>query len=106
LSIHCFGVSPDLDSFPTRRSSDLGGQQQARERVAEVVEPEVRSTTRYERGCAHRRPGPAHQRGCRTRAAHREAAKSATPTTTNEDRKSTRLNSSHDQISYAVFCLK
>src|SRR2546421_7368277 len=23
-----------------------------------------------------------------------------------EDRKSTRLNSSHDQISYAVFCLK
>src|SRR2546421_8768888 len=25
---------------------------------------------------------------------------------TNQDRKSTRLNSSHDQISYAVFCLK
>src|SRR2546428_9548054 len=25
---------------------------------------------------------------------------------TNVDRKSTRLNSSHDQISYAVFCLK
>src|SRR5206468_1106555 len=24
----------------------------------------------------------------------------------NQDRKSTRLNSSHDQISYAVFCLK
>src|SRR5256886_4386488 len=24
----------------------------------------------------------------------------------NEDRKSTRLNSSHSQISYAVFCLK
>ena len=24
----------------------------------------------------------------------------------NLDRKSTRLNSSHDQISYAVFCLK
>ena len=23
-----------------------------------------------------------------------------------EDRNSTRLNSSHDQISYAVFCLK
>src|SRR2546421_8223576 len=27
-------------------------------------------------------------------------------TTTHRDRKSTRLNSSHDQISYAVFCLK
>src|SRR2546421_5463427 len=25
---------------------------------------------------------------------------------TGRDRKSTRLNSSHDQISYAVFCLK
>src|SRR2546421_8070284 len=25
---------------------------------------------------------------------------------TSRDRKSTRLNSSHDQISYAVFCLK
>src|SRR3712207_7008341 len=27
-------------------------------------------------------------------------------TTTSEDRKSTRLNSSHANISYAVFCLK
>src|SRR2546428_6967559 len=27
-------------------------------------------------------------------------------TNTSQDRKSTRLNSSHDQISYAVFCLK
>src|SRR2546427_6957134 len=28
------------------------------------------------------------------------------PTVYNADRKSTRLNSSHSQISYAVFCLK
>src|SRR2546427_5682843 len=28
------------------------------------------------------------------------------PDTGEEDRKSTRLNSSHSQISYAVFCLK
>src|SRR5206468_8638433 len=34
-----------------------------------------------------------------------EAAEYAEPAFT-EDRKSTRLNSSHDQISYAVFCLK
>src|SRR2546428_6398179 len=27
------------------------------------------------------------------------------PPTETEDRKSTRLNSSHDQISYAVFCM-
>src|SRR5206468_10101975 len=32
---------------------------------------------------------------------------SGTPSwSTSVDRKSTRLNSSHDQISYAVFCLK
>src|SRR2546430_17149716 len=31
---------------------------------------------------------------------------SAGPLTVNQDRKSTRLNSSHSQISYAVFCLK
>src|SRR2546421_8352768 len=37
----------------------------------------------------------------RSRAASRRAAASA-----DGDRKSTRLNSSHDQISYAVFCLK
>src|SRR5438270_4128461 len=36
------------------------------------------------------------------------AAKSMAPTmiTPGPDRKSTRLNSSHSQISYAVFCLK
>src|SRR2546430_16179050 len=33
-----------------------------------------------------------------------ERTEAAAPTT--EDRKSTRLNSSHSQISYAVFCLK
>src|SRR2546430_8013440 len=31
---------------------------------------------------------------------------SATTTSSTKDRKSTRLNSSHSQISYAVFCLK
>src|SRR2546421_8517215 len=36
-------------------------------------------------------------------SAPRVSSTTPTPTT---DRKSTRLNSSHDQISYAVFCLK
>src|SRR2546428_9083153 len=35
--------------------------------------------------------------------AHRNSPCNMTPSS---DRKSTRLNSSHDQISYAVFCLK
>src|SRR2546427_5460900 len=33
-------------------------------------------------------------------------AKIGRPTRARQDRKSTRLNSSHSQISYAVFCLK
>src|SRR5688572_33410468 len=37
-----------------------------------------------------------------TTTAVSRAARSSVP----EDRKSTRLNSSHSQISYAVFCLK
>src|SRR2546430_7723843 len=35
-----------------------------------------------------------------------EALRSTLPRHTYLDRKSTRLNSSHSQISYAVFCLK
>src|SRR5690348_17631702 len=47
-----------------------------------------------------RRPQPATGRVVRTgRAGDRR-------TTTHRDRKSTRLNSSHPSISYAVFCLK
>src|SRR3712207_7159215 len=38
--------------------------------------------------------------------AHAPAALPATATETTVDRKSTRLNSSHANISYAVFCLK
>src|SRR5206468_13017638 len=53
-------------------------------------------------------PGVRQQR--RRRAAHEHRATSllthSRVTTWVTDRKSTRLNSSHDQISYAVFCLK
>src|SRR2546422_3195197 len=34
------------------------------------------------------------------------SAETGKPLTTHQDRKSTRLNSSHGYISYAVFCLK
>src|SRR2546430_13263282 len=37
---------------------------------------------------------------------YRTAAPSTARTPMTKDRKSTRLNSSHSQISYAVFCLK
>src|SRR2546430_12886648 len=64
-------------------------------------------------GCGSRRHGVS---GAPARAKEREAASSTrttrTPSSalargaTRPDRKSTRLNSSHSQISYAVFCLK
>src|SRR5690606_41670109 len=76
----------DLHSFPTRRSSDL---------------PEPTDThaahdddTRSDR----RRLGADRSRRPRTRI---EVVGRPLP-----DRKSTRLNSSHVKISYAVFCLK
>src|SRR5204862_8277725 len=44
---------------------------------------------------------PAHPRRAQARAAARKPVTGCPP-----DRKSTRLNSSHVEISYAVFCLK
>src|SRR5690242_21454607 len=75
----------DLFSFPTRRSSDLA-------RV---------------RGARARAGAPARAaRSRRDPAAARRAAERAVGAAGHEDRKSTRLNSSHMSISYAVFCLK
>src|SRR5438034_8655507 len=69
----------DLHSFPTRRSSDL---------------PRVPAPTRS--GNTH--PPPArHERTSPGRSAESRPC---------GDRKSTRLNSSHTVISYAVFCWK
>src|SRR5206468_5122358 len=71
-----------LHSFPTRRSSDLGlrpGRDRPRLREPHGVRAVLAGTS----AVLHR--GGRHFR---------------------LDRKSTRLNSSHDQISYAVFCLK
>src|SRR2546430_9415105 len=52
-----------------------------------------RSQGRHPTADAARHPSPQHGRDRRPRQERR-------------DRKSTRLNSSHSQISYAVFCLK
>src|SRR2546430_10870805 len=52
----------------------------------------------------HRRSGPGFLPGTAT---HPEAPRPAAHAEIGgRDRKSTRLNSSHSQISYAVFCLK
>src|SRR5207248_5135731 len=90
----------DLPSFPTRRSSDLGPVVGARPPSA---------GRRQLPGVLPRRPHPRRGRpaelvrGTLRRGGRRaEAAESAAL----PDRKSTRLNSSHRTISYAVFCLK
>src|SRR5206468_10572172 len=80
-----------LHSFPTRRSSDLIDAKVGSagwEKICRAMEAAFRSR-QFERGVID---GIA--------AVSRELAKHF------PDRKSTRLNSSHDQISYAVFCLK
>src|SRR3989442_11075648 len=82
-----YGDPRDLPSFPTRRSSDLAGElQHPQARVASCV------LAAHE--CVqHRRPDVS----C-------DLAVDIGPAVL--DRKSTRLNSSHVRISYAVFCLK
>src|SRR5438034_7200444 len=77
------GEHRDLHSFPTRRSSDLAGP--PREGRAAFVR-----ARRTPRGARRRVLGLARHGGLPARS----------------DRKSTRLNSSHTVISYAVFCLK
>src|SRR5688500_19812034 len=72
-------------SFPTRRSSDLRHWSPSQQR------------SRHERAAT----GNAATRGQRRGPQHRTG-----DCTANADRKSTRLNSSHLVISYAVFCLK
>src|SRR5206468_8902245 len=98
--------TPNLDllSFPTRRSSDLSADRLSIHQLllgteAQEEEPgrSGPGTVGDEREARHPAPGAGdiggRGGGCGVRLGLR-------------DRKSTRLNSSHDQISYAVFCLK
>src|SRR5438132_10784780 len=71
----------DLHSFPTRRSSDLGAKTEILLGVLGVLAVSI--SARY-----------------------LQAAPAALPRPARTDRKSTRLNSSHTVMSYAVFCLK
>src|SRR5688572_31753240 len=75
---------PRSTLFPTRRSSDL---------IKERFNHDYHSC--HDQGAA---------RAVRRRIRRREEC--AHRSEWRQDRKSTRLNSSHSQISYAVFCLK
>src|SRR5207249_8448023 len=90
-----------LHSFPTRRSSDLAPVQRLADRVSAVFVPAVVLTAALT-FLAWALWGP------EPRLAHALVSAVAVliiacPCA---DRKSTRLNSSHVSISYAVFCLK
>src|SRR5690606_41326686 len=90
LSLPCCLGRRALRSFPTRRSSDL--ELQERLPYRSVWSPDLSALRR--RGAA----------ACTRGEAARDAAASAGRR--GGDRKSTRLNSSHVKISYAVSCLK
>src|SRR5699024_12822990 len=91
----CSGALPALPSFPTRRSSDLLRDEYVR-----------RDESPYRRRAPHAQPGRGdHQRHIPARE-HRRADDGNLLRIERGDRKSTRLNSSHVSISYAVFCLK
>src|SRR5690606_41757440 len=92
FSFYASAAHRDLHSFPTRRSSDLLPVPCRR---GDSKSPEVKRRRWMLR--------------CRTGSARpRRISRSCTKPKRERcaDRKSTRLNSSHVKISYAVFCLK
>src|SRR5439155_12474217 len=102
----CPGDLRGVPSFPTRRSSDLLGALDRlddlpeRGVAAEAGGPDLQGAGLVDRTGIHRRP-----RGFLDRqrfAGNRGLINDRV--TSGEDRKSTRLNSSHVAISYAVFC--
>src|SRR5207247_6535604 len=103
VSVTLLRPLPLLPAFPTRRSSDLGRARWAGAGGGSPRATASREATpaRDERGSVRRDP-PASSRG-NERAPSRRGRSWAS---CRGDRKSTRLNSSHEWISYAVFCLK
>src|SRR5690606_41852233 len=93
---------PVLPSFPTRRSSDLI--------ASDVSEENCSGRPRLFSGKLFPLLISAHISFRRFRCAASPAPPYGTPACApsppRPDRKSTRLNSSHVKISYAVFCLK
>src|SRR5437899_9593599 len=90
---------PALHSFPTRRSSDLArAREDAVRRLVPRAVPHAPEDLAAGRVGEHRL-GEAHDPALHLRQVDVLALAGA-------DRKSTRLNSSHLGISYAVFCLK
>src|SRR5690606_41407860 len=101
ISLLSVALAPSLHLFPTRRSSDLekitGGNWPAKEVRHRRLEESVQVMKRLWTGESV------------TYSGHIEVENATLytkPKSPPLDRKSTRLNSSHVKISYAVFCLQ
>src|SRR5207248_10901700 len=95
-----------LHSFPTRRSSDLNRVSLSRAFGSTLTEEgslRCRDTPRIDRARATHPGGHDHERNHDSECTDRGPP--VLCTRCRGDRKSTRLNSSHRTISYAVFCL-
>src|SRR5438477_5794309 len=91
---------PVLHSFPTRRSSDLERRRHCHARRWAILRDGARRDVDMEVGAAQCLLVNAELIGVGLGIRERGPGRLL------QDRKSTRLNSSHMSISYAVFCLK
>src|SRR5207253_9217104 len=102
FSFYCSRPHPTLHSFPTRRSSDLEhGLAEPHDDLHVVLDEQdgLAAVAELTDGLEEVvEEGPVHARGGLVEEDERRVP--------HQDRKSTRLNSSHVAISYAVFCLK
>src|SRR5690606_40164394 len=97
-----YGVHRALPSFPTRRSSDLHA-----ERAPPAVGPvRLGQLVRTAAEPGQVLPAGGSPAGVQDRLGVPEPGPSEHGRVRPQDRKSTRLNSSHVKTSYAVFCLK
>src|SRR5690606_41294967 len=105
LVFYCACVPQELPAFPTRRSSDLPAQVSIEEESFEqgdALRDEIAAFLHAIRtGTEPLVTGEDGLRALETAMRITELVQRSS-----RDRKSTRLNSSHVKISYAVFCLK
>src|SRR5690606_40138152 len=97
LSISCSRATPPMPTFPTRRSSDLN----ANTKAVAIGHVHWADGTRFDLEAIRKRT---REVGALLVIDGTQSV-GALPFDV-QDRKSTRLNSSHVKISYAVFCLK
>src|SRR5207244_6223048 len=94
-----------LHSFPTRRSSDLT-RQPCMEESPMTAAPRHPRQAKEGSGQQAKPDNPPPKQVGRPKGAPSTIVNLRIPLALLADRKSTRLNSSHQIISYAVFCLK